>query len=121
MNEAGIAAARRSIDAAVRARGSQHAERRHADELLCVDVDLRPRLCDHAGRGRRVDRGEVAGFEIGQGRLLWFSPDYHPGVFTSSPRWRVFAPSLRAKRSNPSFGKESMDCFVAGAPRNDVA
>jgi hypothetical protein len=28
-------------------------------------------------------------------------------------------PSLRAKRSNPSRSKESMDCFVAFAPRND--
>src|SRR5216117_2418156 len=29
------------------------------------------------------------------------------------------ASSLRAKRSNPFRGEESMDCFVASAPRND--
>src|SRR5258708_6959075 len=27
--------------------------------------------------------------------------------------------SLRAERSNPSCSKESLDCFVASAPRND--
>src|SRR4051812_31690563 len=66
MDEAGIAAAWRSIDAAVRARGGEHAERRHADELPGMDVDLRPRLGDHARRGRWVDRSEVARAEIGQ-------------------------------------------------------
>ena len=31
-------------------------------------------------------------------------------------------PSLRAKRSNPEFDRgDSLDCFVAFAPRNDVA
>jgi hypothetical protein len=31
-------------------------------------------------------------------------------------------PSLRAKRSNPEFDcGDSLDCFVAFAPRNDVA
>jgi hypothetical protein len=27
--------------------------------------------------------------------------------------------SLRAKRSNPTFSKDLLDCFVAIAPRND--
>ncbi|RTL79755.1 MAG: hypothetical protein EKK35_09360 [Bradyrhizobiaceae bacterium] len=31
------------------------------------------------------------------------------------------ATSLRAKRSNPSFGTERTDCVVASAPRNDGA
>ena len=40
----------------------------------------------------------------------------------NSPRKRGF-PSLRAKRSNPSITATNlkMDCFVASAPRNDVA
>src|SRR5258708_39797986 len=33
-------------------------------------------------------------------------------------RWAP-SPSLRAQRSNPCRHKESMDCFVARAPRND--
>src|SRR5260370_13634661 len=35
--------------------------------------------------------------------------------------WFEFAlsPSLRVQRSNPCRHKESMDCFVARAPRND--
>ena len=67
VDEAGIAAARRGIDAAVGARRRQHAERRHRDELSGVDVDLRPRLGDHARRGFGIDRREVAGGEVGQG------------------------------------------------------
>jgi hypothetical protein len=35
-------------------------------------------------------------------------------------RRRTCFPSLRAKRSNPSRRKESIDCFVRFAPRNDV-
>ena len=73
IDEAGIAAARRGIDAAVGAGSGEHAERRHRDEFLRMDVDLRSRLRDHARRGLRVDRGEVAGGKIGQGATpLWF-------------------------------------------------
>jgi hypothetical protein len=31
----------------------------------------------------------------------------------------ALSPSLRAKRSNPESHAESLDCFVARAPRND--
>src|SRR4051812_21824264 len=67
MDKAGIAAARRGIDAAVLARSGEYAERRHADEFFSVNVDLRPRLGDDAGRGGRIDRGEVA--DVGQDSL----------------------------------------------------
>src|SRR6202035_3918946 len=36
-------------------------------------------------------------------------------------RDRGLSPSLRAKRSNPESNKQELDCFVAKAPRNDVA
>src|SRR5258708_38228539 len=39
-------------------------------------------------------------------------PDYRVGRWTPST-------SLRAQRSNPYRHKESVDCFVARAPRND--
>src|SRR5215207_9654930 len=81
-----------------------------------MDVDLRPRLGDHAGRGRGIDRGEVVGGKIGHGRLLSISRQIIIPAFLRHPRvGEVLAPSLRAKRSNPSFGKGSMDCFVASA------
>src|SRR4051794_4986792 len=67
MDEARIAAARRRIDAAVGAGRGQHAERRHADELFRVDIDLRSRLGDHARRGGGIDRGQVASGKVGQG------------------------------------------------------
>ncbi|MDE5439950.1 hypothetical protein GWG65_00550 [Bradyrhizobium sp. CSA207] len=41
---------------------------------------------------------------------------------TRRARWgdRFSPPSLRAKRRNPeSFRGDSLDCFVARAPRND--
>jgi len=70
MDEARIAAARRGIDAAVGAGGGEHAERRHRDEFCRVRVDLGSRFRDHARRGRRINRGKIAGGNIGQ----WNSP-----------------------------------------------
>ena len=68
MDEARMAAARRGIDAAVGAGRREHAERRHLDEFSGVNVDLRPRLGDHArGRGR-VDRLEVVGVKLAHHR-----------------------------------------------------
>src|SRR5258706_15472160 len=66
----GIAAARRGVDAAIRARGRQHAERRHRDEFFRMRVDLRAGLGDHARRWLWVDRRQVAGGKLGHG----FSP-----------------------------------------------
>src|ERR1700677_2828242 len=66
-DKAGIAAARRGIDAAVGTRCGEHAEWRHRDEIFRVGVDLRTRLRDHARRGFRVNRLKVAGGKIGQG------------------------------------------------------
>jgi len=63
----GLPPLRRSVDAAVRARCGQNAKRRHADEFLRVDVDLRALLRDHARRGGGIDGGEVGGGKIGQG------------------------------------------------------
>src|SRR5271156_2700847 len=71
MDEAGIAAARRGIDAGVGARCREHAERRHRDEFFGMHVDRRPRLGDDARRRFCVDCGEVARRKVGQGS----SPD----------------------------------------------
>src|SRR5260370_15247231 len=61
-----IAAAWRGIDTAVGTGCSEHAERRHGNELFRMRVDFRTRLRDHAGRGLWVDRLEVAGGKLGQ-------------------------------------------------------
>src|ERR1700730_12595392 len=70
MDENGIAAARRGVDAAVGARGGEHAERRHRDEFPGMRVDFRTRFCKHARRGLLIDLLEIAGGAFGQG----FSP-----------------------------------------------
>ncbi|RXG92448.1 hypothetical protein EAS61_09160 [Bradyrhizobium zhanjiangense] len=49
-------------------------------------------------------------------------PGHQPGRVASLLFWGTGStyPSLRAKRSNPEYLRgDSLDCFVARAPRND--
>ena len=60
VDETGIAATRRGVDAAVGTRGGEHAERRHRDEFLGMRIELRTRLGDHARRWIGIELGEHA-------------------------------------------------------------
>src|SRR3954466_11913996 len=86
-HEARVAAARGGIDAAIRARGGEHAKRRHRDELLGITIDLWPRLRDDARRGLRVNRGEING----HGRAPKKGSAHTIIVCTARPRWLASA------------------------------
>ena len=107
-------------------------------------VHVRRSLGDAAGGGVAVFRvyvdqardhhGDTKGHRCRQNRpSRIFRPEHRDTLWRGAAEWIEgcrcnsrhvqsqlrAAPSLRAKRSNPSCGKASMDCFVASAPRND--
>src|SRR6185312_8644415 len=90
-------------------------------EILRIHLQRRLLLAGaHAARPRhprRLRAIEVGDGEIVGARAAGTARHGDDGLARMLPSLTA---SLRAKRSNPDYFREhSLDCFVAGAPRND--
>src|SRR5271168_1061205 len=118
MHEAGIAATRRSIDAAIRAGRGKYAERRHGDEVFRVHIDLGTSLGDDALSRLRIDRGEIVGGKVGHGLA--------PGRCRFSAM-RISSRKCRGHRLSPPprpighFGRNILTWFAAARSASTVS